>query len=323
MPEISVLIPSYNRADLLPRALDSVWKQDFDDLEVLVVDDGSSDGTIDWLDEQKKTHPRLRYLVHDRNKGEAAARNTALREARGTYVAFLDSDDEWLPGKLAAQYQHITSAPPEVAAVITGAYLVDGDTKTLVDDWHLHAPVTERNLLVQGCGLNLNNTILMRRGTALAAGDYDESLRLYVDLDWLLRFLSKGRVDVIPEPYAVYYKAPWRDGRLVEDAAEVFRQKNAAAFAALSSSARRRAAATLAWNSAICYRSEGDKWNYLRQASKALALWPWVPIGNYAAIPDMFTGGRLLPALRHLRSRLASGGDDNLPAANPRNHRGK
>ena len=323
MPEISVLIPSYNRADLLPRALESIWQQDFDDLEVLVVDDGSSDGTIDWLDEQKKTHPQLRYLVHDHNRGESAARNTALREARGTYVAFLDSDDEWLPGKLATQYHYLTAVAPETAGVVTASYIDDGETRTLLDDWHLHEPVTERRLLVKGCGLNLNHTILMKRETALAAGPYDESLHLYVDLDWVLRFLAKGRIDVIPEPYAVYYKAPWRDGRLVEDAAEVFRQKNATAFAALSSSDRQRAGATLAWNSAICYRSEGDKWNYLRQASKALALWPWVPIGNYAAIPDMFTGGRLLPALRHLRSRLASSDDDNLPAANPRNHRGK
>jgi glycosyltransferase involved in cell wall biosynthesis len=323
MPEISVLIPSYNRADLLPRALDSVWQQDFDDLEVLVVDDGSSDGTIDWLDQHKKTHPQLRYVIHDRNKGEAAARNTALREARGTYVAFLDSDDEWLPGKLAAQHRHMTSASPDVAAVITAAYLVDGETKTLADDWHLHEPVTVRRLLVKGCGLNLNNTILMKRETALAAGDYDESLRLYVDLDWLMRFLSKGRLDVIPEPYAVYYKAPWRDGRLVEKAAQAFRGKNATAFAALSPSDRRRAAATLAWNSAICYRSDGDKWNYLRQASKALGLWPWVPIGNYIAIPDMFAGGRLLPALRHLRFRLAGGDHDKLPATNPRNYRRK
>ena len=77
------------------------------------------------------------------------------------------------------------------------------------------------------------------------------------------------------------------------------------------------------WSSAICYRSDGDKWNYLRQASKALALWPWVPIGNYIAIPDMFTGGRLLPALRHSRSRLAGASHDKLPAINPRKHRGE
>jgi glycosyltransferase involved in cell wall biosynthesis len=321
MPEISVLIPSYNRANLLPRALQSVWQQDFDDMEVLVVDDGSSDGTIAWLDEQMTTHPQLRYVVHDRNKGEAAARNTALREARGTFVAFLDSDDEWLPGKLAAQHWHMASAPPDVAAVITAAYLVDGQTKTLADDWHLHEPVTLRNLLVQGCGLNLNNTILMTREAALAAGDYDESLRLYVDVDWLMRFLSKGRLDVIPEPYAVYYKAPWRNGQLVEHAAEDFKQKNATAFAALSRSDRRRAEAILAWNSAICYRSDEDKWNYLRQASKALALWPWVPVGNYIAIPDMLAGGRLLPALRQLRSQLAGSSGEKMPTSNSRNHR--
>ena len=323
MPEISVLIPSYNRADLLPRALESVWRQEFDDMEVLVVDDGSSDGTVTWLDGQSKKHSNLRYVVHNRNKGEAAARNTALREARGTYIAFLDSDDEWLPGKLRAQMQYLDAAPPEIAGVITASYSDDGKTRVVLDDWHLHEPITTRRLLVKGFALNLHHTGLLKREAACTAGPYDETLRLYTDLDWVLRFLRHSRMGVIPEPYAVYYKAPWRDGRLVENAAHAFRRKNAAAFAALSPSDRRRAAATLAWNSAICYRADGDKWNYVRQASKALSLWPWVPVGNYAAIPDMLMGGRLLPVLRGLRTRLVGSPQGKLPSADQTDPRAK
>ena len=323
MPEISVLIPSYNRVHLLPRALDSIWRQEFDDLEVLIVDDGSTDGTIACLDELKSQRPELRYVIHDVNKGEAAARNTALREAKGTYVAYLDSDDVWLPGKLKAQIHHLTSVSPEAAGVVTACYMVDGETSTLLDDWHFHEPITAQRVLVKGCGLNLNSTMMMRRETALAAGPYDETLRLYVDIDWVLRFLAEGRIDVISEPFALYNKAPWRDGRLVEQAADVFRQKHAAAYSALSGADLRRAKATLAWNSAICYRNEGDKWNYLRQASKALALWPRVPVGNYLAVPDMFLGGRLLPVLRGAKSRLSRNGPEPTLPAKFDNHRGE
>jgi hypothetical protein len=97
VPFFSTIIPCYNRADLVARTLDSVFAQEFPDQEVLVVDDGSTDGTLDVL---ARYGGRLKVL-HQANKGPGAARNMGLREARGDYVAFLDSDDLWFPWSLA------------------------------------------------------------------------------------------------------------------------------------------------------------------------------------------------------------------------------
>jgi glycosyltransferase involved in cell wall biosynthesis len=93
----SVVIPTFNRAALLPRTLESVWAQGCTDFEAIVVDDGSSDGTKKWL---ASLGERVRVL-HQRNRGPGAARNLALKETRGDYVAFLDSDDIWFPWTLA------------------------------------------------------------------------------------------------------------------------------------------------------------------------------------------------------------------------------
>jgi glycosyltransferase involved in cell wall biosynthesis len=92
----SVIIPTFNRRDLLPLALESVWQQRFADYEVIVVDDGSNDGTVEYL---CSLGSRVRVFVQT-NKGPGAARNLGVAEARGEYVAFLDSDDLWFPWSL-------------------------------------------------------------------------------------------------------------------------------------------------------------------------------------------------------------------------------
>src|SRR4051794_5139151 len=93
----SVIIPTYNRLQLLKEALDSVWRQTFTDYEVIVVDDGSTDGTRDYLE---SLGDKLRFFVQPR-RGPGAARNLAAQHANGEYLAFLDSDDLWFPWTLA------------------------------------------------------------------------------------------------------------------------------------------------------------------------------------------------------------------------------
>lgn len=100
-PRVSVVIPTYNRADIITRAVDSVLAQTVDDIEVLIIDDGSTDGTRALIEDIDDS--RVRYLAHDTNRGVSAARNTGVEAGRGEYVAFLDSDDEWLPRKLERQ----------------------------------------------------------------------------------------------------------------------------------------------------------------------------------------------------------------------------
>src|ERR1700759_5182615 len=104
LPLVSVVIPTFNRRHLILRALQSVVEQTYPHLEVIVVDDASTDGTVEFL-ESKHFNVPLRVIRIEQNSGPSAARNKGIACASGKYVALLDSDDYWLPGKLARQVE--------------------------------------------------------------------------------------------------------------------------------------------------------------------------------------------------------------------------
>jgi glycosyltransferase involved in cell wall biosynthesis len=107
---VSVVIPSYNRAYCVAATIDSALAQTHGNMEILLVDDGSSDGTRELIAERYRDEPRVRY-IHQANAGVSAARNHGLRMARGQYVALLDSDDIWLPWKIEAQLRCLAAFP--------------------------------------------------------------------------------------------------------------------------------------------------------------------------------------------------------------------
>jgi glycosyltransferase involved in cell wall biosynthesis len=107
VPLVSVIIPTYNRADLVRQAVASVKAQTYRDFEIVVVDDGGTDGTFEAL----AAWPELRLLRHAGRRGVSAARNTGIAAARGQWLAFLDSDDLWLPDKLARQMAYLEGRP--------------------------------------------------------------------------------------------------------------------------------------------------------------------------------------------------------------------
>src|SRR5437763_10476780 len=120
-PLVSVVIPSWNRAGLLPDALDSVFAQEYSPLQVIVIDDGSTDDTMALA----ARYPSVDFFYQE-HQGSAAARNTGVDRARGQYVAFLDSDDVWLPGKLHTEL--------EVFRKQQGAGAVISDSERWLDD---------------------------------------------------------------------------------------------------------------------------------------------------------------------------------------------
>lgn len=126
-PAISVVIPYYNRQHTLQRALDSVKNQTVQDFEIVVVDDGSTDGSFALVEAYKQANPELRIEhLHQSNAGPSAARNNGVRHAAGAFIAFLDSDDSWAPDKLQIQYAFM-NAHPEI--LMTGTnYTVSLDT---------------------------------------------------------------------------------------------------------------------------------------------------------------------------------------------------
>lgn len=127
IPRASIVVPAYNVADTLAETLRSLLAQTFGDLEVIVVDDGSSDDTLAVA--RAFDDPRLR-IVSQANRGLSGARNTGITEARGTYVGFCDADDLWRPGKLAAHIAHF-EANPRIGLSFSGSLMIDCESRPL------------------------------------------------------------------------------------------------------------------------------------------------------------------------------------------------
>jgi glycosyltransferase involved in cell wall biosynthesis len=203
MPEVSVIIPTYNRARVLGRALDSVCRQTLADMEILVVDDASTDDTESFV--ESYGDPRVRYIKCDQNGGPAAARNVGMVQAKGRYIAFLDSDDEWTPEKLALQVARMDAEPPEVAVCFCGATMIkDGNTA------HPVAYVPKKQWesdtfrqFIRGEISFLTPTIMIRTACLEKAGMMTTSMRRNEDIEFLLRVFRDFRLAVLPEPCVV------------------------------------------------------------------------------------------------------------------------
>ncbi len=142
VPLVSIVIPTFNRALLLKRAVSSILKQTYQNFEVIVVDDCSSDSTELVLNNFQDK--RIKYIRHEKNMGAVVARNTGIRVAKGDFIAFQDSDDEWLPDKLEKQVKAFVSASANVGVVYT-SYRLIGDSEVTVYP-HLGEAKTEGNI---------------------------------------------------------------------------------------------------------------------------------------------------------------------------------
>lgn len=121
---VSVVIPYYNRSETLPRALDSVYNQSYKDLEIILVNDGSTDESALVVEEYMQQHPELRLThIFQENTGPSGARNNGIKIAKGKYIAFLDSDDSWEPSKLDVQIKYMESNP-DIAITGTNYYML-------------------------------------------------------------------------------------------------------------------------------------------------------------------------------------------------------
>lgn len=200
-PLISVVIPTYDRSASLRRAIASVFCQTIDDYELIVVDDGSTDDTLQVLADIHDS--RLRVIRHPKNLGASTARNSGVNASHGTYVAFLDSDDEWLPDKLAKQTALMAGQPPEVAACCTRHFVTKWSNGA---SWQRILPTEndwQRYLITHGCNLSPGSTLMVRRDVFADIGSYDTELCRYEDWDWLLRYLERYRLVIAPDMLAI------------------------------------------------------------------------------------------------------------------------
>lgn len=206
MPAVSVIVPSYNRAHLLGRALRSVARQTYKDFEVIVVDDGSTDDTEGVVKEFPSLN--IRYIRHERNKGEAAARNTGVMAARGEFIAFLDSDDEWLPEKLEKQMAVFAGQSPKVGIVYSDMCEIERNGRRRL--WRSPTFMPEDgcfymkalNYKVYGIGIG---SAIVRRECFDKAGLFDERLSYYVDFDFFIRLSRDYYFYHLKEPLINYH----------------------------------------------------------------------------------------------------------------------
>ena len=200
-PLVSVIIPTYNRSELLKRAAESVLNQTFTNLECIIVDDASTDNTKDIVTEFDDD--RIIYLKHEENKHVSAARNTGINRAQGKYVAFLDDDDMWLPTKLERQVQLLESLDETVGFVYCWMNYYDGDTLVQERLPTLRGDIFEKALASQPIGNA--STLLVRKKCIEDIGGFDTNLLRGNDGDFIRRLCHSYKVDYIPEVLVKYF----------------------------------------------------------------------------------------------------------------------
>jgi glycosyltransferase involved in cell wall biosynthesis len=202
MPKVSVVVPVYNGERFLQEALDSVLAQTYQDYEVICVDDGSTDGSLDVF---KKYSGRV-SVIRQPNSGQGAARNAGVGRASGAYVAFLDQDDRWYPHKLDRQVA-VLEADPDIVLVLCNSDRMDVDGRIL----QRGATLADRATLLESPlgrlmeeDLILPSAILVRRDVFERAGMYDSELRGFEDFDLCARLKQHGPFKFLEEAGMCY-----------------------------------------------------------------------------------------------------------------------
>ena len=207
-PLVSVIIPTYNRTDVVGNAIDSVLQQTYKKIEIIVVDDGSTDNTQDKLAQYRNVIKVVRQV----NAGPAAARNRGVEVSRGEILAFLDSDDLWLPTKIERQVDAMQKTDKSVPCCLCNAIIhaPNGEERTSFDLACLKASYKEgiwknvAQVLSTRC-VFFTQALAVRREAFLRVGGFDDSLPVMEDHDLALRLSLAGPWVYIKEPLVIYH----------------------------------------------------------------------------------------------------------------------
>ena len=213
-PTVSVIIPTYNRAHLVGRAIRSVLNQTYQDFELIVVDDGSTDNTGEVV--RSFNDDRIKCIRHEENKGGGAARNTGIRAAWGEYIAFLDSDDEWLPENLEKKVRALNSTPADIGLVYSKAIKISTDHQYVVPKCGIREgeSVLEYLFLHRG---ETSTITLLARSNLLRRVLFDESLEKHQDWDLTIRLQKVTKFYFIDEPLAIWHSEQASGPRISKD----------------------------------------------------------------------------------------------------------
>jgi len=205
--KISVIIPTYNGGKYIKRAIESVLNQTFQDFEIIVVDDFSSDDTISVIKELQKENSRIKLICLDKNSGgPACPKNEGFKIAEGEYITYLDQDDEWLPNKLEEQLKLFEGSKGKSLGLVScGVELINNEGKC----FSLFTPVEKKSIFPEILLRNpiySNSSVMIKREVIDKVGERDEKMKYSEDLDMWIRITSSGyNIDYIYKPLIKYY----------------------------------------------------------------------------------------------------------------------
>lgn len=202
IPLVSVVIRTYNRAHMIERAVYSVLNQTFGDFEVVVSDDGSTDNTKEIIDKLKEKDKRIRFFSQPHGGRPGRTANLGIRNCRTNFIAFLDSDDEWLPTKLQKQYEFIKNTGPETGFVICDTILINPDgsqvQKIIDESESFHTSILLKGYLSP-------SSMLAKKEVFEKIGPIDENCLIYDDWDMFIKISRHFGFNFINEPLYKYY----------------------------------------------------------------------------------------------------------------------
>ena len=206
---VSIIIPTYNRGNTIRRAIDSILRQTYSSYEILIIDDGSTDDTEAVIAECEDS--RIRYVPLKHNQGAAHARNVGIQEAAGGYIAFLDSDDEWMPRKLEMQMKRMLNASDEYGLVYCrmGGMRRDGKSRYMCPPLECPKEILEgdmfRLLLLQN--VIGTPTVLARKVCLEQVGGFKETLQCLEDWEFFLRIAREWKIGFVDKVLVEVHKS--------------------------------------------------------------------------------------------------------------------
>ncbi|MBT7600641.1 MAG: glycosyltransferase family 2 protein [Anaerolineae bacterium] len=283
-PKISVVIPVYNHAHRIGSAIDSVLAQSYQDYEILVVNDGSTDDLIEVLEK----FGGIKLIDHETNLGRAAARNTGVLASNGEYIAFLDADDQWMPTKLERQISFLEDNK-NIAICLTGYEMImpTGHRQKMpflkIKQWDRY--------LLKYIGLSDGSVPMIGRSCFEKVGLQDTVLVWHENWDWLLRAANLScRIGYMDERLSAKRMSKKRPPALLRETAAIyFTEKHASLYR--MHGLYGRSAISLKWYTLALDFFYEKKWKKgMRYLFKAMVTWPFQHPGVYLRLLDVLFG---------------------------------
>jgi glycosyltransferase involved in cell wall biosynthesis len=292
MPGVSVVIPAYNYERYVKQAIHSALHQKYPLLEVIVVDDGSTDNTAELVGELGKADPRVRY-IRQKNAGLPAARNTGIRAAKFDYIGFLDADDQWSPEFLQTAMKTFARLPEEFAMVTCRSIVVDAQgepvrRKLFTPDEAVEISV--RDILLK---TRFSPSAVVAKTSALKeCGYFDETLRSSEDRDMWVRIAARHRVMHNPDRLILFRKhtgsMSTHTDRMKENTRKVFKKAYQSRVMSRFNCFWLQVLSFQYFQTAWMYHGEGRRWSAFADLLFSILFWPVFLKPNRLNEPSFF-----------------------------------